>query len=116
MVMERITRLKPEPAGGPAEECTIQSGYTAGGWECVGRKDDAFAIRGLKRFCCVETGIFLILWFWFLVVGRGNFFRDPGVFWHTKVGQQILSTGQIPRCDRFSFTCAGKPWVASQWL
>ena len=52
----------------------------------------------------------------FLFPAEGALFSDPGVFWHTRVGQEILSSGQLPLSDHLSFTCAGKPWAASQWL
>ncbi len=41
---------------------------------------------------------------------------DPDLWWHLSTGQQILETGHIPRTDSFSFTRAGQPWVAHEWL
>ncbi len=72
--------------------------------------------QSLGRFWSVQTVIFLCLWCWFMVDGRSRFFADPGAFWHPVVGRQILTTGQFPHTDQFSFTCAGKPWIASLWL
>jgi hypothetical protein len=43
-------------------------------------------------------------------------FRDGDVSWHVAAGNWILSNGQIPRTDPFSFTAAGHPWVATEWL
>jgi len=51
-----------------------------------------------------------------LAVGRDRMMRDPGTLWHTVVGEDILTTGHITDTDRFSFTHAGKPWLAQQWL
>jgi hypothetical protein len=70
----------------------------------------------IARFCSFHTLVFLALWSWFLIDGRSWYLRDPGVLWHTVVGRQILSTGQFPHMDQFSFTCARKPWIASNWL
>ena len=42
--------------------------------------------------------------------------RDPGSFWHVVAGEKMLDAGQVIREDPFSFTRAGKPWVADQWL
>jgi hypothetical protein len=42
--------------------------------------------------------------------------HDPGSFWHVVAGQRMLATGQVLREDPFSFTFAGRPWVADQWL
>jgi hypothetical protein len=70
----------------------------------------------LKKFCQPQIGIFLVLWLVLLVGGRTRFFRDPGTFWHTVVGEQMLSTGALIYHDTFSFTFAGQPWSPHQWL
>jgi hypothetical protein len=41
---------------------------------------------------------------------------DPDVWWHLKTGQLIAQTRTVPRTDSFSFTRAGYPWVAHEWL
>jgi hypothetical protein len=41
---------------------------------------------------------------------------DPDVWWHLKTGQLIAQTGTVPHTDSFSFTRAGYPWVAHEWL
>jgi hypothetical protein len=41
---------------------------------------------------------------------------DPDLWWHLRTGQWIMETGHIPRSDPFSFTRAGSPWVAHEWL
>ena len=63
-----------------------------------------------------ESFLFLALWLFLLLAGRSAMLRDPGSFWHVAVGEKMLSTGQILRSDPFSFTFAGRPWVADQWL
>src|SRR6516165_4851207 len=62
------------------------------------------------------TGIFLAIWLLLMVGGRSRFFSDPGTFWHTVVGEQMLTTGQCIYADTFSFTCAGHAWSPHQWL
>jgi hypothetical protein len=64
----------------------------------------------------VQLFVFLGFWLWLLVDGRTRFFADPGTSWHLVVGRDIIATGQFPHTDRFSFTYAGQPWIASQWL
>jgi hypothetical protein len=63
------------------------------------------------------TGVLLFLGFWLMLLagGRSSFFRDPGTFWHTKVGEKILSDGFFDT-DPFTFTFAGKHWIPHQWL
>ena len=70
----------------------------------------------LKRFWRMETGFFLGMWLFFMAGGRSQMFHDPGTFWHPAAGHWIFSTGQLIDTDPFSFTFAGKPWVAYEWL
>src|SRR5580704_2067103 len=48
-------------------------------------------------------------------VGR-TFSVDPDLWWHIKTGQIILSTHHWPTVDAYSFTVAGQPWVAGEWV
>ena len=59
----------------------------------------------------------IFLGFWALLVlgGRTNFFRDPGTFWHTVIGEKILTEGFVDR-DPFTFTFRNDLWVPYQWL
>ena len=41
---------------------------------------------------------------------------DPDVWWHLKTGQLIAQSRTVPHTDSFSFTRAGYPWVAHEWL
>ncbi len=41
---------------------------------------------------------------------------DPDYYWHLTVGRLIAQTGQVPTADPFSFTYAGQPWTAHEWL
>ncbi len=59
---------------------------------------------------------FICIWLGLLAVGREKMLRDPGTFWHTIVGEDILTTRSLPRTDGYSFTCEGHPWIAQQWL
>ena len=44
------------------------------------------------------------------------FFVDPDLWWHVKVGQDILAAHRFPSVDPYSFTVAGQPWIAYEWL
>lgn len=52
----------------------------------------------------------------FLFGGYRSFFHDSDAGWHIRTGELILRTGVLPRTDPFSFTQAGKPWFAWEWL
>jgi hypothetical protein len=43
-------------------------------------------------------------------------FNDGDVSWHLATGLWILDHRAIPHADPFSFTWAGKPWTAMEWL
>jgi hypothetical protein len=70
----------------------------------------------LKKYWRPETRIFLGLWLLLMIGGQSRFLQDPGTFWHTVVGQQMLSTRELIYHDSFSFTFAGHTWSPHQWL
>jgi hypothetical protein len=41
---------------------------------------------------------------------------DPDVWWHLKTGEYIVAHKTVPHGDPFSYTRAGQPWVAHEWL
>jgi len=41
---------------------------------------------------------------------------DPDTHWHIAVGDWIIANRAMPRVDTFSFTFAGQPWIAKEWL
>jgi hypothetical protein len=41
---------------------------------------------------------------------------DPDTYWHIAAGEWILDHRQIPHVDPFSYTFAGQPWTAHEWL
>ncbi len=60
--------------------------------------------------------VFGSVWILLFTAGRNQWFKDPGSFFHTVVGQYILETGSLFHTDSFSFTRFGEPWIAQQWL
>jgi hypothetical protein len=43
-------------------------------------------------------------------------FNDGDVRWHIAAGQWMLDHRHVPHSDPFSFTFAGRPWMAFEWL
>src|SRR5262245_26239185 len=41
---------------------------------------------------------------------------DPDTHWHITVGKWIQAHGSVPTTDSYSFTFAGQPWIAKEWL
>lgn len=42
--------------------------------------------------------------------------NDPDTYWHLAAGEWILDHRRVPQVDVFSYTFAGKPWHAHEWL
>jgi len=40
---------------------------------------------------------------------------DTDVLWSSRFGLDLLATGHLDRVDLFSWTAAGKPWIANSW-
>jgi len=60
--------------------------------------------------------VFLTIIFLGIVALSARDVSDPDVWWHLKTGQLIVETSAVPRVDSFSYTRAGHPWVAHEWL
>jgi hypothetical protein len=41
---------------------------------------------------------------------------DFDIWWHLETGEWIRQQHGVPRVDPFSFTAAGQPWIAHEWL
>lgn len=56
-----------------------------------------------------------LLYSLFLFPGYSKFFRDSDAGWHIRAGEHMIQSHSLPRTDPFSFTMAGRPWVAWEW-
>jgi hypothetical protein len=88
------------PSTAPAEAKTKASGS---------------ALEAVKRMFSFPAmlGAFLVGW---VFSATRIFFVDPDVWWHIRVGQDILRTHHWPTTDPYSFTVFGTPWIAYEWL
>jgi len=48
--------------------------------------------------------------------GLSALLTDGDTGWHIRTGELVLASGQAPLVDHFSFTRAGQPWFAWEWL
>jgi hypothetical protein len=62
------------------------------------------------------TRVFLAILFLGLFAMTARNVTDPDVWWHLKTGQYIAEHKSVPHTDPFSYTRAGEPWVAHEWL
>jgi hypothetical protein len=56
-------------------------------------------------------GIFALL-----LPSMPSLMADPDMLWHIRTGQDILATDRFPMVDSYSWTMAGQPWIAKEWL
>ena len=42
--------------------------------------------------------------------------QDPDSWWQVKVGLDLLASRTFPTVDPYSYTFAGQPWIAKEWL
>jgi len=73
-------------------------------------------MTGLPGTILSTTRIFLALLFLGLFAMSARNVSDPDVWWHLKTGEYIAQHRSVPRTDPFSYTRAGAPWVAHEWL
>jgi hypothetical protein len=59
------------------------------------------------------TPILVLFW---CTTGVGWLLTDSDTGWHIRAGEWILKNGRVPVTDLFSFTKAGQPWFAWEWL
>src|SRR5712692_6977966 len=57
----------------------------------------------------------ILVLFW-CTTGVGWLLSDSDTGWHIRTGEWILENRRVPTADIFSFTSAGKPWFAWEWL
>jgi|SRR5580704_596721 hypothetical protein len=69
-------------------------------------------MRGLLR----TDRVFLAILFLGLFAMAAHNVTDPDIWWHLKAGHYIAEHKSVPHTDPFSYTRAGQPWVAHEWL
>jgi hypothetical protein len=63
--------------------------------------------------------LFLAVLFWLFASGEGGWMgllADCDTGWHIRTGEWVLANGKAPTVDLFSFSKAGQPWFAWEWL
>jgi hypothetical protein len=75
----------------------------------------------LRRFLLPSFAdwFFVALLVWLFMAGPygwSGLLADGDIGWHIRTGQYILSTHTVPHTDLFSFSRAGQPWFAWEWL
>ena len=64
-----------------------------------------------------DAAFLMPILFLFLRLDGARFLLGDGdTGWHIRTGEWILANGRVPDRDIFSFTKAGEPWYAWEWL
>lgn len=63
-----------------------------------------------------QVSILILFFVLLLALSLQNRVTDTDLWWHLRTGQWIVEEGRIPYTDPFSFTMAGRPWIAHSWL
>jgi hypothetical protein len=69
----------------------------------------------MKRLLRTKQTFLAILFVGLFAMAARNV-TDPDLWWHLKTGQYISEHKSVPHTDPFSYTRAGEPWVAHEWL
>jgi hypothetical protein len=64
----------------------------------------------------VYAGIAFFIILTFLMAHSSTMLYDGDPYWHLVVGDDILRTRSFPTVDEYSYTRAGAPWIAKEWL
>ena len=51
-----------------------------------------------------------------LMIAGDSLLNDADSYWHVVVGRWMVAHRAFPTADPFSFTFAGAPWIAKEWL
>jgi len=69
----------------------------------------------VKEFLQFRRAFVLVVFIGIFAMAARNVL-DPDVWWHLKTGEWIAQHHAVPHSDPFSYTRAGQPWVAHEWL
>lgn len=70
----------------------------------------------VRRVGLVLSLLVGLLWAAVAIVRRTSMLGDPDIWWHIRTGSWIWQHRAVPVADSFSFSFAGQPWIAKEWL
>jgi hypothetical protein len=68
----------------------------------------------LPNLCAAVFAV--TLWQVLFFAGGHSLYRDSDTGWHILAGESMIANAQVPTTDPYSFTRAGRPWLAWEWL
>jgi hypothetical protein len=64
----------------------------------------------------LSIAVIAVVYLLLLGGGASTLFRDADAGWHIRAGERIVAAHALPAADPFSFSKAGQPWMAWEWL
>ena len=86
------------------------------GFDMVSSAASVKPTRSSDSLTLVYSAIVFFVLLAFLVLRSSRFLADGDTYWHLVVGERILHTFSFPTVDEYSYTRAGAPWIAKEWL
>jgi hypothetical protein len=70
----------------------------------------------IDRSIAIYTAIVFLLSLDLLMSHSSRVLADGDTFWHLVIGEHIFRDKSFPVVDEYSYTMAGAPWIAKEWL
>lgn len=74
------------------------------------------AQRALFPDIAMIVAVIVLFYALFGKTGFQNLLADTDAGWHILTGERILSTGELPHAEPYSFSKPGGPWYTWEWL
>jgi hypothetical protein len=69
-----------------------------------------------RSFTAVLGLVVALIAFAYYAWSNDRVLGDADLWWHVKTGQDILLNRAVPWVDAYSYSHAGQPWIAKEWL
>ena len=69
-----------------------------------------------RSFTAVLGLVVALVTFAYYAWSNDRVLGDADLWWHVKTGQDILINHAVPWIDTYSYSHAGQPWIAKEWL
>ena len=93
--------------------------YASSGERASSRSSAGKTFQEVSSFP-VLLGALLVAAVFFGTLSEGTkadtLFSEGDTWWHIRTGEEILATHKVPHTDSYSWTAAGTPWIAYEWL
>ena len=89
---------------------------TAQGFETAPRAANVKPARSVNNLTLIYSTVVFLVISAFLLLHASRLLADGDIYWHLVVGEHILHTFSFPTVDEYSYTLAGAPWIAKEWL